>query len=232
MTWLGQLQALVGLLPGHFPCQVTGSGKKSGSLTWWKVCVCVCLFLEVFTKASTWRGLPQGVRKGTGWNTPGCGRLGEQGGEEETEFCWSLPSLPECTWLQRAWSGELPMGGGDGCMGSLAWGICKQQGWNDCAPPPDDRESGDWGGETDPDPDMGLPPPIQPLLLLLIPIALVGVPLIPLVPLPPVFPVSELMWGKDLSRWMRSRAPSVLSMPGQLLSRLWTSCIHWMYPLL
>lgn len=44
--------------------------------------------------------------------------------------------------------------------------------------------------------------------------------------------VSSLDLGKDFSRWFNSRAPRVLSIHSQVRRRLWTSCIHWMYPVL
>lgn len=51
------------------------------------------------------------------------------------------------------------------------------------------------------------------------------------VPTELVLPASVLIWGRDFSKWFSRRAPRVLSIPGQLRSRLCTSCMHWMYPL-
>lgn len=36
--------------------------------------------------------------------------------------------------------------------------------------------------------------------------------------------------GMHSSRWLRSSAATVASIPGQLDTNMWTSCMHWMYP--
>lgn len=38
--------------------------------------------------------------------------------------------------------------------------------------------------------------------------------------------------GRDLSKWLSRRDPRVLSIQSQESSRLWTSCMHWIYPVL
>lgn len=38
--------------------------------------------------------------------------------------------------------------------------------------------------------------------------------------------------GRDLSKWLSKRDPRVLSIQSQESRRLWTSCTHWMYPVL
>lgn len=38
--------------------------------------------------------------------------------------------------------------------------------------------------------------------------------------------------GRDLRRWLSRREPRVLSIQSQVSSMLWTSCMHWMYPVL
>lgn len=126
--------------------------KNSGVLKWWNVCVCV-----LFHQGLHIEGSPTGPKKGgrgAGWDTPGWGRLGELEGEEAGSC--SLPSLPECTCLWGAWSGEHLVGG---VNGGEAWCICKRRGRNRPTPP-EGSESGDWGG--DPGPELGL----APLLLL------------------------------------------------------------------
>lgn len=44
--------------------------------------------------------------------------------------------------------------------------------------------------------------------------------------------LASLTLGRDFSRWLRRRAPRAWSIQSQLRSRLWSSCIHWMYPVL
>lgn len=49
----------------------------------------------------------------------------------------------------------------------------------------------------------------------------------PGVPTDLVPPASVVICGRDFSKWFSKRAPRVLSIPGQLRSRLCTSCMHW-----
>lgn len=43
---------------------------------------------------------------------------------------------------------------------------------------------------------------------------------------------SSLDLGRDFRRWLSRREPRVLSIQSQVRSMLWTSCMHWMYPVL
>lgn len=43
---------------------------------------------------------------------------------------------------------------------------------------------------------------------------------------------SSVDLGRDLRRWLSRREPRVLSIHSQVRSMLWTSCMHWMYPVL
>lgn len=43
---------------------------------------------------------------------------------------------------------------------------------------------------------------------------------------------SSVDLGRDLRRWLSRREPKVLSIQSQVRSMLWTSCMHWMYPVL
>lgn len=43
---------------------------------------------------------------------------------------------------------------------------------------------------------------------------------------------SSVDLGRDLRRWLSRREPRVLSIQSQVRSMLWTSCMHWMYPVL